>query len=243
MTAQTHLVTCQDCLTFASYVLGETTPPVSQNTIRMNFANVAKDAVLNERNWSWEYTEPTPINLVSGQTAYSLTLTDVKSKNSLDWVQVYDNSTNLQAQWPFYSPTNRHGILSALNNTGNAGSTLNLYALVGNNKNGYTLYITPSPTYSKTGGIAFAYYAIEPSFAATTDTTNVPDGDLIGWYIAAQVYLGYREQAQYQLAMNNFQDGLDSLANVDFKQPPNTSNKMANLRNIRGMSTDFRSYF
>jgi hypothetical protein len=130
-----------------------------------------------------------------------------------------------------------------LNNTGNAGSTLNLYSLVGNNTDGYTLYITPSPTYSYTGGIAFGYYAVEPPFVNTTDTTNCPHEDIIGWYIAAQVYLGYREQAQYQLAMNEYQDGLEQLANMDLKQPPNTDNKIANLRNIRGMSSNFRNYF
>jgi hypothetical protein len=243
MTQQTHIVSLNDCLTFASYVLGETTPPASQVAIRTNFANIAKHEVESERNWSFEYTEPSPINLVAGQTAYPLSLVDIKTKNSLDYVQVYDGSTNPQAQWPFYSPTTRRGILNALNNAGNSGGTLNLYSLVGNNTNGYTIYIAPSPIISYTGGIAFGYYAVEAPFVNLVDTTNIPHEDLIGWYIAAQVYLGYREQAQYQLAMNNFQDGLEQLANMDFKQPPNTDNKILNINNLRGFGTSFKTRY
>lgn len=238
MTAQSNLVTCQQILDSASQFLGESSTPSNQNTIRINFANMGLNAVAYERNWSWEYKEATPINLVQGQTAYPLTITDMKGNQSLDWVQVSDGNSN-SALWPYYQAVDYRTYLAITNNS----QSDQVYAVVGNNTTGYTLYINPSPTTSVTGGIKFAYYQMFTSLVNTTDTTNFPQQDTIGWYVAARVYLGYREQAQYQLAMKEFNDDILQMANYDFKKMPHSDSKIISFREARGASNSIKSYF
>ncbi len=239
MTAQLNLVTCQQILDAASQFLGESSTPSNQNTIRINFANMGLNSVAYERNWSWEFKEPTPINLVSGQSSYSLTLTDVKGAQSLDYVQVSDNSGNAQALWPYYTPVDYETYKGIVNKS----MTDQVYSIVGNNTNGYTLYINPAPTYSVTGGIAFGYYQMFTALVNTTDTTNFPQADTIGWFVAARVYLGYREQAQYQLSMKEFSDDIVQMAAYDFKKIPHADTKILSLREAKGLSNNYRSYY
>lgn len=227
-------ITLQNALDSSSYYLGESGTPSSETTKRTVFANEAKEYIRNLRNWSWEEKNATAINVVSGTTSYSLA-SDLKNAKAIKWLTLTDTNGNVT----YYTPVSEQDYNAIVNQS----QTDQVYYVSGNPINGYTVKINPSPTVNVTNGINYKYYASESDFVNTTDTTNIPKRELIAYYIAAKVLYGYREQSQYQLAMQNFSDAVADIASEDMKKAPYENSQIQNFRQYNGASTDFRSYY
>lgn len=227
-------LTLQNMLDSSSFYLGESGTPSSETTKRTVFANEAKEYVRNLRNWSWEEKTGTAINIVTGTNSYTLA-SDLKNAKAVKWLTVTDTSGNVT----YYTPVSEQDYNALVNQS----QTDQVYYVSGNSTSGYTVKINPTPTANVTSGLNYAYYATESDFVNTTDTTNIPKRELFGWYIAAKVLYGYREQAQYQLAMQNFSDAVSDMANEDMKKAPYENSQIQNFRQYNGMSTNFRSYY
>jgi hypothetical protein len=227
-------ITLQNALDSSSFYLGESGTPSSETTKRTVFANEAKEYVRNLRNWSWEEKAGTAINIVSGTTKYTLA-SDLKNAKAVKWLTITDSSGNVT----YYTPVSEQDYNAIVNQS----QTDQVYYVSGNPVSGYTVQINPSPTANVTNGLNYTYYAAEADFALVTDTTNIPKRELLGWYIAAKVLYGYREQSQYQLAMQNFNGAVEDMANEDMKKAPYENSQIQNFRQYMGMPTNFRSYY
>jgi hypothetical protein len=236
MSASISVVSLQNCLDLASQLLGETTTPTSQNSIRMGFANMAKRDIRGIRNWTWEQTYATT-DLTASTITYALP-TDFKDINAMYSVQISDNGA-LSYTWPYYAPSTLEGYKGALQTQ----ATDQIYVVTGNYKNGFTLNINPPPSTSVTGGIIFSYYQLEPNFTTVSDTTAIPTPDPIAKFIAAQVLFGYREQAQYQLMIDKYQESIADLAMDDQKEARNAPMGIKSYRSALGKSNNYKHYY
>lgn len=227
-------ITLQNCLDASSFFLGESGTPTSEVTKRTEFANEAKEYIRNLRNWTFEKKYPAAINIVSGTSLYTLA-TDMKNRQSLEWVKVTDSNNNNT----YYTPVTESEFNAIVNNS----QQDQVYLVKGNNVDGYTITLNPAPSANVTNGLNYCYYFAEPDFALTTDTTRIPKREAIAWYITAKVLYGYREQSQYQLAMNEFNGAIEDMANEDMKGDPYVNQQIQNFRQYSGASTDLRTYY
>jgi hypothetical protein len=237
MTATIGVVSLQNILDLASQFLGETSVPSAQNSIRMGFANAAKRTIKGIRNWTWELSPVTTMNLVATTSNYVLP-TDFKDINAMYQVQV-SNDNAVNGVWPYYAPATIEQFQGAVN------SSLNdqIFRVTGNYKDGFSMDINPVPANSVTAGILYRYYRFEANFTSVADTTRIPEVEAIAWYVAAQVLYGYREQAQYQLAMDNFQGELTDMSMNDMKEQRNGLQQIKTYRQSLGKTTNFKYYY
>lgn len=238
MTASINVVTLDDVLTLASQFLGETSVPTTQNTIRTNFANSAKDAVANIRNWTWELTSPAAeIDTVIDQRAYALP-TNFKNKQAMFSIQVTNGDTNSE-KWPFYAQVTEEQFKGYTSQ----GLQDQVYYVDGNFNDGYTVNINPAPTAVVTGGIVYRYYKLQADFVNLTDTNAIPQKEPLAWYVAQQVLYGYREQAQAQLAQQQYEANILDMTLQDMKMGRNTNEHIKSYREALGRSMNFKTYF
>lgn len=232
---QVLLVTLQNVLDSSSALLGETGgTPTAELTNRTRFANDCKKVLANMRNWGFEYKTGTPITITSS-TTYSLP-NDIKNDTSVDTIKITDTKSNV-----IYYPTLTRGQLQydQANNI-----TDNGYHVSGDPVAGFTLTINPTPSGSIVGGtITPGYFSYEGDFVNTTDTTRIPSVEVLSRYVVAKVLYGYREQAQYQLAMNEFNNALEDLASTDLKEAPHAQQKVLSFKESLGMSDNFKTFF
>lgn len=238
MTASINVVTLNDVLTLASQFLGETSVPTTQNSIRTNFANSAKDAIANIRNWTWELTSPAAeLDTVKDQRAYALP-TNFKNKQAMYSIQVSDGNSNPE-RWPFYAQVTEEQFKGYTYQ----GLQDQVYYVNGNFVDGYTVNINPAPASAITGGIVYRYYKLQPDFSALTDTVAIPQKEPLAWYVAQQVLYGYREQAQAQLAQQQYEANILDMTLQDMKMGRNTNEHIKSYREALGRSTNYRTYY
>ncbi len=230
-------VTLQNCLDASSYYLWESGTPSTEVTKRTLFANQAKKNIRDLRNWTWELKDATPINIVNGTNNYPFATAapDLKATQAIWTLKIIDQNNNSQFYNPVEEPAWDNITVNQLDDQ--------VYWVKGNAVDGFTLYVNALPTANVTNGINPRYFAYEGDFVNTTDATRIPKEEAIGWYIAAKVLYGYREEAMYQLAMQEYQAALDDLSMFDQKTNPFTTETIQNLRQSAGQSTDFRTYF
>lgn len=240
-------ITLQNILDDSSYLLGETGTPTAQVSIRTRFANDVKDAISKIRHWSWELMDGDPINYVysaspaSNVYTYSLTPSagDLKGRDSMYILKFTDQNGNITYFSPVDEPTMDNFTLN--------GRTDNVFFIKGNAKAGYTLVVnalsSALPTQNVTGAWTYRYYGKDADFVNTTDTTFIPSLKAFSEYVAAEVFFGYREQAQYQLARQRYQDALEDLALKDMKPAPFQDSSIKSFRQASGASSQFKTYY
>lgn len=232
--AQTQVVTLSQVLNSASALLGETGgTPTAELSNRTIFANECKKMLSNMRNWNFEKKTGT-FNITSTN---SFTLpADFKNENAMDSVKVTDANGNSQ----YYSvATEEQWDYAKVNSMDD-----HIYYVEGDTVNGFTLYVNlPTPIVAVTTGITYRYFSTESDFVNLTDTTRIPAVEVLSRYVTAKVLYGYREQGQYQLAMNEFNAALEDLTSTDYKNPPHSVQKALTFKESTGQNYPFKSYF
>jgi hypothetical protein len=237
----------QDVLNRASYLLGESGTPSSELTKRTDFANAAKSGLRHERNWSWELADGDAINFVYSSSptngVYTYTLNPsagtFKHVNAMYYLKFTDNSGTVT----YFKPVSE----GQMNYQTANGLTDNVFFVKGNESAGYTLVInagaTALPTTNVTGGFTYRYYCREADFVNLTDSSFVPKISVLAWKVVEMVLYGYREQAQMQLAQQNYQSALAEMAEEDQKHQPFQDQKILSFRESVGFSTNMKTYF
>ena len=240
-------VTLQNCLDYASYLIGESGTPTSEVTKRTLFANGAKNAIARIRPWSWELQDGDAINFVyssspvNGIYTYSLTPSagNFKNKDAMYLLKFTDQNGTIS----YFSPVDE----STMDYDTKNGRTDNVFLVKGNDKAGYTLVVNAGasalPTQNVTGAWTYRYFYKDPDFVNTTDTTAIPSSKIIAEYIAAEILYGYREQAEYELARQRYQGSLEDLAMQDMKLAPFQESALMTLRQSKGESVNFKTYY
>lgn len=232
--AQTQVVTLQSILNSASAALGETGgTPTAELTTRIRFANDCKEMLANMRNWGYELKTGT-INITTVNN-YALP-TDFKNETAMESVKIKDSNGNYayyavatEDQWNYITVNNMND---------------QVFYVTGDQVAGFTLYVNlPTPITAVTSGITIRYYSTEVDFVNVTDTTRIPSSEVLHDFIVAQVLYGYREQAQYQLAMQEFEDALEDMVSTDYKKPPHASQRIIPFKESIGADGSFKSNF
>jgi hypothetical protein len=226
--------TLTQILAGASYHLGETSVPTSQNAIRTDFANDGKTNIRDLRNWTWELNTGTPVNLIANRNYYTLA-TDLKNTQAVNWLACTDSNGNLT----YYSPVDEGKWNSNIANS----DPQPVYVVRGNKVAGYTVYLSPTPTENVTGGLTYQYYWDEADFVNPTDTTRIPKAEVIIWHIVSMVLFGYREQSQYQLAVNEMNAAIEDMSMFDQKRAINDTTQISTFRQSLGASNNFKTYY
>lgn len=241
------VISLQNILDDTSYLLGESGTPVSEVGKRTRFANDAAGAVAKIRNWSWELQTGDAVNFVYSATptnnAYTYVLTPtagvLKDRNAIYTLSFTDQHGTITYFTPCDEPTMDFITVN--------GKTDNVFYIQGNAKDGFTLVVNANadalPTQNVTGAWKYRYFATVPDFVALTDGTPIPSIKVLSEYVASEVFFGYREQSQYELARQRYQDTLEDLSLKDMKASPFQSQSIMTFRNSIGASGNFKTYF